>query len=99
MRYMQLLDPTPAQIATGESALHKFKAANKQDRNELAGDLLIAKILIDRPQKEILEVMGPGEFSTDPNLIVYDITYKEKLCQLMIVISLGKVSDVYIETI
>lgn len=99
LRYMQLIDPTPAQIAAGQDALKKFKTASKEARNELGGDLLIAKVLIGMSQKDLLDTLGPGEFSTDPKLVIYDITKKEKLCQLMIVISLGKVSDVYIEAL
>lgn len=99
LRYMQLMDPTPAQISAGQEALKKFKTATKEARNELGGDLLISKVLIGMSQKDLLDTLGPGEFSTDPKLIVYDITKKEKLCQLMVVISLGKVSDVYIEAL
>ncbi|MBK7747144.1 MAG: hypothetical protein IPP57_05550 [Candidatus Obscuribacter sp.] len=99
LRYMQLIDPTPAQIAAGQDALKKFKTASKEARNELGGDLLISKVLIGMSQKDLLDTLGPGEFSTDPKLVIYDITKKEKLCQLMIVIGLGKVSDVYIEAI
>jgi hypothetical protein len=103
--YRQNRESTAEERKAGMVALKKWKSANGYEKNRLASDIVLSKVLIGLTQLEIVEYMGtPDAFGAvddiAPNIRAtgYNACDRESQCDLMIELNEdGKASDVYLD--
>ena len=103
--YYQPNQPSSDEVKAGLRALKLWKTASKQERNKLADDLVLSKVLIGKTQKEIVDYMGlPDAFGAihdvGPHIrrTGYYAADGESQCDLIIELNDdGKVSETHLE--
>ncbi|MBX9950611.1 MAG: hypothetical protein K2Y39_15690 [Candidatus Obscuribacterales bacterium] len=102
--FRQNREPTAAEREAGLAALRRWKAADRAERNSLADEIVLGRVLLGLTQKEIISYLGkPDGFGSSndvgPNIRLtgYNAQYGESQCDLMIELNdEGKTSDVYL---
>ncbi len=87
------------------SAFKKWKSLSRKEKNILASDIVLSKVLIGLTQKEIVVYMGPPDafgalHDINPQIVEtgYNVMDGESQCDLMIMLkNNGKASDVYLD--
>lgn len=103
--FRQNREPTAEERKAGMVALKKWKSANKYEKNRMASDIVLSKVLIGLTQLEIVEHMGtPDAFGAVDDIAPtiratgYNACDSESQCDLMIELEdNGKTSDVYLD--
>jgi len=102
--FRQNREPTAQEREAGLAALRKWKTANRAERNSLADEIVLGRVLIGLSQQEIIGYLGkPDGFGSSndvgPNIRLtgYNAQDGESQCDLMIELNdKGKTSDVYL---
>ncbi|HIA54125.1 MAG TPA: hypothetical protein EYN91_18900 [Candidatus Melainabacteria bacterium] len=102
--FRQNREPTAKEREVGMTALKRWKSANDAERNCLADEIVLGRVLIGLTQREIIGFMGkPDGFGSSNDigpqirLTGYNCANGESQCDLMIELNDdGKTSDVYL---
>lgn len=103
--FRQNREPTAEERKTGIAALKRWKSANRYEKNRMASDIVLSKVLIGLTQLEIVEYMGTPDAFTALHEIGshirhtgYNAMNDESKCDLLIELNdAGKASEVHLD--